>query len=749
MGEDMQNRVSEIKPNQSYSVAIRIFFLAAIIAVCFCLLCYNLLKMQVFNHEELRQKAAEQQMRDITITPDRGTIYDANMKILATSATVWTVSISPKDIKEPQREKIAFGLSEILEVDVEKIFAKIDNVGSYYELIKAKIDKPVADIVRSFAADNSLKGIYLHQDSKRYYPYGDFCASILGFTGAENQGLAGIESYYDKELTGVAGRVVAAKNGWGNDLPFDYEASYDPVDGNSLVLTIDETIQHYLEKHLTHAVEYHNVEARGVGIVMDVNTGAVLAMATKKDYDPNKPFEIYDEEIAAAIELLPQEEQNAVVTAARNEQWRNKAVSDLYEPGSVFKLVTAGAALDSGAATLLNNYQCAGSFKVGPETMRCAQTAGHGNESFSQALVNSCNPAFIQIGAQIGSERFYDYFNGFGLAKKTGIDISGEAQSIFYNAKTLGPVELASSSFGQSIKITPLQMITAIATIANGGNLVQPHLVSRVIDADGNIVKTLTPEPKRQVISEMVAKEILNIMEISVSGAPGFSSPGKNAYVMGHRVGGKSGTSQKLDKDGGESLRIASFGAVAPANDPQIAVLIILDEPHSYSTYGGVLAAPVAGSILAEALPYLNIEPQYSEEEQQQVEATLPSVTNLSLTDAQVKLQKFGFITSVSGPGSTVISQFPQSGEVLARGSTVILNTLDQEPPQLVSVPNLVGKNDNTASKLVATAGLNLKRTGAAIDSNVTIISQSIEPGERVSIGTAITVTFQDHSLVD
>ncbi len=750
----MKQERTEQQPNPNDTLKKRLLVLGVLVLVATGIISFNLADLQLVQHEELRQTAEEQQLRDTTITPNRGTIYDTNMKVLATSATVWTVSAAPNTIKEGSREDIAEGLAEILELDEEELLTKLENTSSGYELIKAKVDKPIADAVRELVVENEYYGIYLHEDSKRYYPYGDFLSTVIGFTGTDNQGLAGIEAYYDSELTGVPGRVVSAKNSVGGSLPFDYEERHEPEDGNSLVLTIDETIQHFLEKNLEYAVIEHNVEARGVGIVMDVNTGAVLAMATKNDYDPNAPFEIHDPATIELIESLPIDEQEEATTAALNAQWRNKAVSDLYEPGSVFKLVTAAAALDSGASSLNHSYYCSGSIQVGPFTIRCADTGGHSGttQTFSQSLINSCNVAFIEMGFQLGVETFYEYAEAFGMTEPTGIDLAGEADSIFHEMEDMGQNELASTSFGQSVKVTPIQMITMISTVANGGNLVQPHIVEKVLDPAGNIVETFSYDTKRQIISEEVSESILEMLEIAVSGAEGYNSPGKNAYVMGYQVGGKSGTSQKLDEDGGESLRIASFGAVAPVDDPQIAVLIVLDEPHSSKSiygYGGILAAPVVGLVMGETLPYLGIDPVYSEEEQEIVELMLRNVETMSLTDAQVALQRDGFQYEVVGDADTVISQFPAAGTILSRGSTIILNTQDTQEPQLVTVPNIVGYTESQATRTIIAAGLNVKRTGAALGDNVIVSEQSVEAGEKVPIGTPITVTLQDNSVVD
>ena len=728
------------------TVLISAFF----VLVCCTVLVARLIKIQVVDYEKYQVRASSQQLRDTKIAANRGTIYDANMKVLAQSATVWTVFISPKEIKEEDADAIAAGLSDLLEVDKQAILDKMANRSSYYEVIKYKIEKPKADEVRQFATDNDYSGIYFVQDSKRYYPYGEFAATLLGFTGTDNQGLSGLEAYYDDSLTGTPGRIVSAKNAWGFDMPYQYESMYEAKDGNSLVLTIDETIQHYMEKHLQYAVQEHNVTAGGVGIVMDVKTGAILALAVEPSYDPNNPFVINDPEIAALVEQTLDDpateevdEHKEALSNAREQQWRNKGVQDLYEPGSVFKLVTASAALDSGAATVNSGYVCSGSITVAGVTMRCAHTEGHGSETLAQALINSCNPAFITIGAQLGAERFYDYFNSFGLTEKTGIDLPAEAQSQFYTAQKLGPVELASCSFGQSNKITPIQMITAVSAAVNGGYLVRPHLVEQVMDPSGNIVSVTDTTPRRQVVSAETSRTIASIMEEAVN-----NGPCNNAYVMGYRVGGKSGTSQKLDS-GDPEARIASFVGIAPADDPRIAVLVVLDEPHSYSSYGGVLAAPVVGSVISETLPYLGIEPVYSDSELENVEVSVPNVTTMALDTAQVALQKKGFTANTVGSGSAVVRQYPAAGQPMPRGSTVILYTEEAEN-NLVTVPSFVGRSPAAAEQLAQSVGLNIKRSGSSsTGSGVEVVSQSVEKDAQVPAGTVVTVECRDKSVRD
>lgn len=738
------------QPNMNLGIRRRILMLTSLlILVGFGSVTYSLFQLQVVNAEEYKVQAANQQLRDTVIPANRGVIYDANMKVLAASATVWTVAVAPNLIKEEEREPIADGLSQLLEVDKQTILDKLAKTKSAYQTIKLKVEKPVADAVRQFALEGNggkgFDGISLTQDTRRYYPYGNFAASVLGFTGTDNTGLAGLEAYYEDTLAGTPGRQVSAQTATGRDMGYAYDSYYAPQDGNSLVLTIDEVIQHYAEQQLDRAVRDYNTLERGVAIVMDVHTGAILAMATKGDYDPNDPFTIYNEAERAAVEAVvddpatEEDEHRTALLNAQQRQWRNKAISDLYEPGSVFKLVTASGALDSGACTLNDHFVCMGSVKVLGTTIRCAHTEGHGGESFAQALVNSCNPAFIEIGSRMGAERFYSYFDAFGLTTKTGIDLPGEAQSQFYDAEGLGPVQLASCSFGQSNKLTPIQMITAVATIANGGNLVQPHLVSKVLDADGNLVQDLEPGPKRQVISAETARAICDIM-------PGAAG---RAAVKGYRVGGKSGTSQKLDS-GNPDARIASFVAIAPCDNPQIAVLVVLDEPQNTvdgELYGGYLAGPVVGQIISQTMPYLGVERVYTEAEAATADVVVPSVVGQVLANAQVILtREKGFEVEVKGEGSTVVRQFP-SGGYLPQGSTITLYTDETMEEEATKVPNLVGRNMAAVEQAIAAAGLNLRKDGDLTARSVVATTQDLPEGQEVPVGTVVTVSFHDPTV--
>ena len=737
---------------------MRILVLAGFFILLFGVVVARLWYLQVEQYEHYTQKVLNQQLRDTTITANRGTIYDANMKVLASSATVWNIVVSPASLHDQKSAEktqaninaMADVLCEVLEdVDRTTLLEKLSNEKSAYYVVKRQVGKDVADKLREKLTEKELGGVTYEQSSKRYYPYGSFASNIIGFVGSDNQGLTGVELYYDEELSGTNGRVISAKDGWGEDMAYEYETSYPATDGYSLVLTVDEVIQHYLEKYLEQAVEFHNVREKGVGIVMDVNTGAILGMATVPDYDLNDPFTLVDADAAAAINALSGEERNTALVNAREAQWRNKAVSDLYEPGSVFKIVTAAAALDSGSATLKSSFNCAGAITVEGIRMRCAHGGGHGLLSFGGALMNSCNPAFIQLGQRMGVDVFCDYVNAFGLTQRTGIDLPGESRSIVYTAKTMGPVELASCSFGQSNKITPIQMITAVSAAVNGGYLVQPHVVDKIVNAEGEIVKDMSVEAGRQVVSEDVSIALRDILEETVNGGPG-----NMAYVLGYRVGGKSGTSQKLDKQqaaGAEEVYIASFVGVAPADDPKIAVLVVLDEPDSYSYYGGQLSAPVVGSVMHDVLPYLGVEASYSQSEMSSVEVATPYCVGSSVTAAQVTLQKKGLTAKVIGEGTHVVAQFPTAGTSLRQGSSILLYTeADNSKTNLVTVPDVRGYTAGIAQQMLEAAGLNFTRTGSYRDaSSVVADAQTVDPGLQVPAGSVVSVNFADKSLID
>ncbi len=645
-------------------------FAGCLAVVCFGGLLARLFVLQLLDPDGYAARAADQQLRDTVVPAPRGEIYSSDGTLLAASETCWTIRAAPRELADELVEPAARALSEILEIDEAETLEKFSRRSSNDCLLRRRVDRETADAVRLWCEENGAEGIQIRQDTRRIYPEGDFMGCLLGFTDVDNAGLWGLELEYDEVLTGENGRVLTAKNAWGYDMPEEYSTLIDAVPGSSLTLTIDANIQHMLESALSAAVEEHNVSARGVGIVMDVQTGAILAMTTKPDYDPNDPRTIVDEEIRAQVNALTGEERSQALQTAQQAQWRNKAISDLYEPGSVFKLITCAAALDTGAVTPDSQFVCAGKIKVSGTTFRCANGHIHGLETLAQGLAASCNPCFIQVGARLGKEAFCDYFAAFGLREATGIDLPGEIKrSEYYTADRMGPVELASCSFGQSSKVSYLQMITAVSAIVNGGRLMQPYIVQSVTDADGQTVSVTEPTVRRQVISEEASAAMRTLMEGVVT-----EGTGKNGAVAGYRVGGKTGTSQKLDSEDA-AARIASFVAVAPIDDPKIAVLVCLDEPHSWTTSGGALSGPVCAQVLEQALPYLGVEPSYTQEEQEKYFTEVPDVSGWKVTAARQKLAEYGLEAAVVGDGERVASLYPAAGTSVRRESSITLDT--------------------------------------------------------------------------
>lgn len=711
----------------------------------FATLLGRLFYISVIQNDFYQGKALDKQMRDVTVNGKRGNIYDRNMKVLAQSATVWTVFISPNDLnaiskeekREQQRALIAENLSTILDVDKDKIIEQ-SKKKNYYEVIKKKVEKPEADKIRAFAKENDINCIHLVEDNKRYYPYHDFASSVIGFTGADNQGLYGIEAKYDKYLSGTPGRIVAAKNANGTDMPYTYEKRYEPKDGNSLVLTIDYSIQHFLEKALETTVSQYKPANRAAGIVMNVNTGEILAMASKPDFDLNDPYTITEESVLKSLEGLEGDELKKATAAARERQWRNKAITELYYPGSVFKVVTASAALEEKTETLDSHFHCTGSKEPYPGVrMRCHKRTGHGSEDFGQAIVNSCNPAFIEIGTKLGKTLFSKYLRSFGFAEKTGIDLPGEQQSQIIPEEKMGPVELASCSFGQSLVTTPIQMITTMATVVNGGKLVTPYVVKKILDEDGNVVKNIEPNIKRQVISEETSVTMRPLLEAVVS-----ANGGSNAYLKGYQIGGKSGTSQKSQADPDNKARIGSYCAFAPADDPEIAVLIMVDEPTvGTSFYGSVVAAPAIASVMSDTLPYLGYEPQYTEEELAKQEVAVGNYIGMPILKAQNEIGNKQLKAVVKGNGTTVVKQVPARGTTIAKEGKVILYTEEGTEETTVTMPNLVGETPARANTILTNLHLNVKLTGGAANATgAKVARQSIPEGEKVKIGTIVTI---------
>ena len=588
-------------PEQAFRARARLVALL-LCGICFAGLIARLYWLQLAAGDWYTRRALGQQLRDTVVPADRGRIYSADGVLLAANSSCWTLRASPREMPADKLELAAHGLAQILELDEAALLEKFRDRASNDCLLRYRVERSTADAVRDFCEENGITGIRINQDSKRWYPQGEFLASVLGFTNVDNAGVSGLELEYNEQLTGQNGVVLTAVNAWGYTLEQSYETEQFPVEGSSLWLTIDANIQHYLENALNYAVQEHHVAARAVGIVLDVNTGAVLAMSTTPAYDPNQPRILYDEAARAAVDALSGEQRAAALQLAQQTQWRNKAVSDLYEPGSVFKLITCAAALDAGAVSKNSTFYCGESISVAGTRFHCANHKRHGSQTVTQALENSCNQSFIQIGARLGKEAFCDYFAAFGLREPTGVDLPAEPKkSLYYTADRMGPVELASCAFGQSSKISYMEMAAAVCAVVNGGRLMQPYLVSDILNPDGSILQHTEPVCRRQVIKPETSETMREMMEAVV-----LYGGGRNARIQGYRVGGKSGTSQKLDS-ADEKARIASFVAVAPIDDPQFLCLVCLDEPHSWTTAGGSLSAPVCAEVLEQTLVYKGV----------------------------------------------------------------------------------------------------------------------------------------------
>ncbi len=695
--------------------------------------------LQVVDGAYLKKAATQQQTRDKVINSKRGTIYDRNGKELAVSASVEMVTVAPNEIKESESAPlVAKKLADILSMSYDDVY-KIVTKKSAYEIVKRKVEKEQTDQIRALKAAKETKkafgGVSLEEDTKRYYPFGNFASHVIGFTGTDNQGLYGIEKAYDEDLRGTAGRVISAKNAIGVEMPYKYEKKYDSKDGLSVVLTIDETIQHFAEKHLEQAMAETNPAMGASVIVVSPKTGGILAMATKPDFDLNKPFEIIDTGMLAGIESLPAEQQKDARSQALTKLWRNKAVSDTYEPGSVFKILTAAMGLEEGVVKPTDNFVCTGAVKVGGETIHCWKTQGHGAETFKEGFKNSCNPVFMGVGERVGADRFIRYFKNFGLDAKTGFDIIGESQSVFHKPETFREVELATSSFGQSFNVTPLQMVAAISAVVNGGKLYKPHIVKELKDKDGNTVKTIEPTMVRQVISEQTSATMREFLEYVVT-----DGTGKNAYIKGFRVGGKTGTSEKQPRGNGKY--IASFLGIAPADDPELLVLVAIDEPTGYLHQGSQIAAPVARNIIEDSLRYMGAEPQFSAEELATMQATVPEVRGLTVADAKNALTTAGFGIKVVGGGDTVVDQLPKPAASLSKKSNVIVYTEGAQETK-VTVPNLVGMNMADVKNTLTSLGLNLEILGSVASDMKTAPAVRQDPAEGTQVLPATTVRVE------
>ena len=759
--------------------------------VTFLLLFGKLYDLQIRQHDELQAKAIKQQTRSTVVTATRGTIFDRNGNRLALSATAETVFVSPKEIHDCKEEQdadyIARGLSRILEVEEAGIREKMEKTSSQYEIIKMRADQEAADEVRRFIngeiddtgkvlvtendagkqvliSDPSsrpvkLRGVYLEPDSKRYYPYGTLASNVIGFVGTENSGLMGLEAKYDEVLQGTAGLTVTAKNAAGKDLLYQYEQYYDAENGNDLVLTLDTKVQYYLEKGMESMLTKYDAKNGGTGIVMDVNSGAILGMATYPNYDLQHPTQVYDPKLQAKLQGLEEgsDTYKKALGEAQQAQWRNKCIDSTYEPGSTFKPLTLAAVLEEGVVNMNSSFHCTGSIMVPgwSKPIGCSKRSGHGTQSLKEAVGHSCNPAFVTMALKLGSERYYPYLRSFGLMDVTGVDMIGETNGIFASEEDFNSnvVSLATYSFGQTFNVTPLALIRAQAACVNGGYLYTPYVVDQVLDDRGMILDSHEDiTPVRQVISEETSAEVRECLEYVVS-----NGGGKNGQVAGYRIGGKTGTADKTGTRTASNPRgdvVVSFMCFAPADDPQVIMLLTMDTPSRNTgtpTFGGTMVAPTASRIMSEILPWLGISPDYTAENLTSVDATVPNVVGKSLEDAKEKLTGAGFQFKTVGEGAVVTDQTPVGGTIIPNNGSVILYLGAEKSQDLCKVPDVLGLSPEEVNSRLTNAGLILKVAGTAVSGsgNVKAISQSSPYGAEVEAGTVITVQFGDSTVLD
>jgi stage V sporulation protein D (sporulation-specific penicillin-binding protein) len=654
-------------------------------------------------------------------------------------------------------------------VDQEKLLKQINNTASYYEVAATRVEKEVADEVRSLISSKHLSNsVYTNPTSKRYYTYGSLAAQVIGWVNPnlDNQGAYGMEALYESELAGETGRVVTAKNGNGSEMKYSFQDYYDATDGNDLNLTLDTTIQYYCERILEKGIEMFDVQDGGFAIAMDPNTGAILAWANSPTYDLNTPWTISDPVLSEYLETVkadPTANEEAYQTALgqmQNKQWRNKAINDTYEPGSTFKSIVLAAALEEGVVDENSTFYCPGYAKVADRTISCSQKTGHGTQTLAKAVANSCNPAFIAIGQALGAEKFYQYFKDFGFLELTGIDMQGEGSSIFWDESKFksanGITNLATASFGQGFQVTPIQLITAASAVINGGHLMQPYIMSSITDADGNIVEQNEPTEVRQVVSETTSERCRTILEGVVNGGTG-----KRAYVPGYRIGGKTGSSETLDSRQGIDHTIVSFLGFAPADDPQVVVLLMYDNPKpashgssvtskGYYISGGNMAAVMAGELISDILDYMGVEKSYTDEERLLIDVTVPNLVGQTAAVGTESAQGAGFTVRTVGEGDTVTAQIPSGGAAIPSGSEIVLYLGEEKPDDLVTVPDIRGKTVSQAQELLAQYGLYLKVEGSRyMSSSAIVASQTAAAGTKVERGTVVSCIFSDNSMVD
>jgi len=772
-------RASRRKINKKTNILVVVSIVAALILVT------RLAYYSIYKYDEYQNKTIAQSVTESSIKANRGTIYDRNMNILAASITVERIFISPADIpqmsvkeyidtyvenmggKDADKaaekarltaefdnlsisvgEDIANELSNILGVEKDFIMEKVAKTNRKDETIKKKVEEYIADKVRDLIANKHYSTcIYLEEDSKRTYPYGTLASHVLGFIGTDNIGLAGVELYYNKNLSGVDGKIIKAVNGVGDQMPYKYESYIPATPGTNMMLTIDASVQRILEKNLETCYADTQAEAGVMGIVMDVETFEILGMATLPNFDCNDPYTL-DAKSQAELDSFvgTEEDKNERFHELIYGLWENRFITDTYEPGSTFKMIVAASATEEGLIKNGETFYCSGSIRVDgyPKPINCHLHSGHGTQTFEESLWHSCNPVFVTMGLRMGTERFLKYFKAFGYMEKTGIDLPGEKMGLWFDH--FNQVELAVSAFGQTFTITPIQHVAAVAAVANGGHLGTPHILKSFLDEDGDVVSTYDGSEKRQVISTETSRKIVGYMENGISSG----GSARNAYVKGYRVAAKTGTTVKtaLRAQTGETKYISSCVAFAPADDPKVVVMVLVDEPVG-SYYGGTIAAPVVSRVLAETLPYLGVEPEYDEDELETVAYTVESYINDTVSNAQAKILKADYKYKVIGSGLTVVKQVPKAGDALAHGGTVVLYTDDTTSGKTV-VPNVVGLTASAANKAITDAGLNITIVGTSPDhlDGAIAVTQSIEENTAVDKGTIITVDFRNYSNI-
>ena len=745
------NRKSESIRRANRIIQTRSFVLMILMGVVmFVLLFFRLFDLQITRHEELQSKAVNQQTRRTVVTASRGTIYDTAGNILAISSSAETIILSPLEINNAlndtenpvtwTKDSLAAGLAEILGKDAASIRKRMDNVKSQYELIQLRADEEVAAKVRAYVEENKISGVHLVADTKRYYPYGSLAAQVIGFVGDDNTGLYGLEAYYEEELEGQSGLVISAKDQAENDMLYTYEQYFAAKNGSDLTLTLDTTIQYYLEKGLEAMTDKFSAANGASGIVMNAKTGGIMAMASYPNYDLNDFLTVSDQTLQERIER-----GENTLAEMQLLQWRNKALNDTYEPGSTFKILTLSAALEEGVVDKTTTVNCGGSVNISGYTIHCSNKNGHGLQTLVQSVGNSCNPAFINYGLRIGNEKFYEYMRSFGLMNTTGIDLGGEAVGVFAADSSFTQLDLACYAFGQNFTVTPLTLISAQAACVNGGYLHTPYLVERITDSDGNVTYRHDSTPVRQVISEQTSATVRECLEYVVA-----SGTGKNGQVAGYRIGGKTGTADK----GQTGDVVVSFLCFAPADDPQVIMLITMDTPsRATGTYvsGGNMVAPTASTVMAEILPYLGIEPSYSAEELLGMDTTVPNVIGSTVEQAKEKLKERALSYKLVGDGDTITDQTPAGGAIIPGKSTVILYASAAKPTDKCVVPHLLGKTPSEANTAATAAGLLIRFSGTtgSESSAIRVLSQSIDEGTEVDAGTVITVQLGDTSVTD